>query len=398
MNASDRGSPMWQHPTVAGAVTAHQRILGGGRAPRVALAPGRVNLIGEHTDYNDGFVLPMAIDRFVAAAFTPSDEPRLRVHAVRFGETLDLPLPIGAARGGGHWGDYVAGVAWAMAEAGLPVPGLDMAIAADLPPRSGLSSSAALELATARALVAAAGGSWEPSTAARLCQRAENAYVGVPCGIMDQLAVSAAQEGAAVLIDCRSLATEPVPIPPGLAVVVMDTGVERRLADSGYRARRASCEAAVSVIRGLHPEVRALRDVDGAMLVEAADLLDPETAARAQHVVAESRRPHDLAAAFAANDLERCRRLLDDSHWSLRDLYEVSCPELDGITALARAHPACFGARLTGAGFGGSAVALVLAEESAAFVDAVGPAYRQQFGIEGALHICRPVGGARILD
>jgi galactokinase len=398
VSSRTNADPMWRHPTVSQAVTAHQRLFGSEAAVAVAVAPGRVNLIGEHTDYNDGFVLPMAIDRYVTVAFTPNGAAKVRVHAARFAETLELPLPVGAPRGDGHWSDYVAGVAWALADGGLTVPGIDVAIAADLPPRSGLSSSAALELALARAFVAAAGGAWDPSAAARLGQRAENAYVGVPCGIMDQLAVSAAREGAAVLIDCRSLETVPVPIPGTLAVVVMDTGVERQLADSGYRERRASCEAAVAVIQRLHPEIRALRDVDGAMLVEAADLLDAQTAARAQHVVAESRRPHDLAAAFAAADLERCGRLLDDSHWSLRDLYEVSCPELDGITELAREHPACVGARLTGAGFGGSAVALVRTEGSEAFLDAVTGAYRRRFGIEAALHVCRPVGGARILD
>ena len=389
--------PMWRHSTVLAAVAAHRDVFGGSDAVSVAVAPGRVNLIGEHTDYNEGFVLPMAIDRYVAAAFVPNARGRIRAHAVSFGETLEVDLRPSRAVGGGHWADYVAGVAVELAGAGVELPGGDIAIAADLPPRAGLSSSAAIELAVARAFTALADRPWDPLEAARLCQRAENAFVGVPCGIMDQLVVSAAREGAALLVDCRSLETSAVPIPDALAVVVLDTGVERRLADSGYRARRQSCERAVRVLQGLDPTIRALRDVDGDLLVQATPLLDAETAARAQHVVAECRRPHDLAAALADGDFSRCRRLMDDSHWSLRDLYGVSCAELDGITALARAHPGCVGARLTGAGFGGSAVAFVEATQCEDFTTAVEAGYRRQFTAQPALHVCRPVGGARLL-
>ncbi|MBE0592028.1 MAG: galactokinase [Gemmatimonadales bacterium] len=397
MTGHTESDPLWHHPTVLDAVAAHREVFRRQGAVSVAAAPGRVNLIGEHTDYNDGFVLPMAIDRYVAAAFAPNDRGSIRVHALRFRETLEIDLPPRKAVGEGHWTDYVAGVAWALAEAGLEVPGIDLAVAADLPLRAGLSSSAAIELATARALFALSDRPWDAEGGARLCQRAENAFVGVPCGIMDQLVVSAAREGSALLIDCRSLETTPVPIPDSLVVVVMDTGVERRLADSGYQERRQSCETAVGVLRGLDPAVRALRDVDGALLVRAGPLLDAVTAARAQHVVAECRRPGDLATALAAGDLARCRRLMEDSHWSLRDLYGVSCPELDGITALARAHPACAGARLTGAGFGGSAVALVEAGQAEDFRTSVEAAYRLQFTARPELHVCRPVGGVRLL-
>jgi galactokinase len=389
---------MWHHPTVLAAVTAHHEVFRGPESVSVAVAPGRVNLIGEHTDYNDGFVLPMGIDRYVAAAFAPNDRGTIRAHAVSFRETREIDRRPREPVGGGHWSDYVAGVAAELSQAGLDVPGIDVAIAADLPPRAGLSSSAAIELAVARAFTALSGRPWDPREGARLCQRAENAFVGVPCGIMDQLVVSAAREGTALLIDCRSLEMTPVPIPDSLAVVVMDTGVERRLADSGYRARRQSCEKAVGILRGLDPTIRALRDADGELLTRAAPLLDAETASRAQHVVAECRRPHDLADALAGGDFARCRRLMDDSHWSLRDLYGVSCAELDGITALARAHPGCVGARLTGAGFGGSAVAFVEVTQCEDFQASVAAAYRRQFPASPALHVCRPVGGARLLD
>ena len=398
MTGPERSDPLWHHPTVQAAVADHREVFQGPEPVSVAVAPGRVNLIGEHTDYNDGFVLPMAIDRYVAAAFAPNDRGVLRAHAVSFRETLELDRRPREPVGGGHWSDYVAGVAVELAQVGVDVPGVDIAIAADLPPRAGLSSSAAIELAVARALTALGDHPWDPRDAARLCQRAENSFVGVPCGIMDQLVVSAAREGAALLIDCRSLDMVPVPIPEALAVVVLDTGVARRLADSGYRARRQSCDKAVGVLQGLDPAIRALRDVDGELLARAAPLLDAETAARAQHVVAECRRPHDLAEALAGGDFARCRRLMDDSHWSLRDLYGVSCAELDGITALARRHPGCVGARLTGAGFGGSAVAFVEAAQAEDFQVSVAAAYRQRFPATPALHVCRPVAGARLLD
>jgi galactokinase len=366
------------------------------RAPAgVAVAPGRVNLIGEHTDYNEGFVLPMAIDRYVAAAFAPNGSPWLRVHSAAFGEVREvslerIPGPTGT------WIDYVAGVAWALNEAGRPVAGIDIAIASDLPVSSGLSSSAALELATARALIAVAGGDWGAVTAARLCQHAENGYVGVQCGIMDQLVVALARNGCALLIDCRDLSTTAVPIPSSVRLVVMDTGAPRNLAVSGYNERRASCEAAVETIRGTTPRVRTLRDVDGRILEAAREFLDPVTFKRAQHVVAESARPADLAQALCDQDLGRCGRLMSDSHWSLRDLYQVSSEELDVMTQLAANYPACHGARMTGAGFGGCAIALVAAEHAEAFAASVRSGYGHLKDLPATLHVCRPVSGVAL--
>ncbi len=363
----------------------------------VALAPGRVNLIGEHTDYNGGFVLPMAIDRYVAIAFARSEGRRVRAHAVRFGETDSIELPVPKPVGAGHWSDYVAGVVAMYARAGDPPPGLDLAIVADLPVGAGLSSSAAVELATARALTAATDRAWDPIEAAQRSRDAEHDFAGVPCGIMDQLVVAAAREGTAMLVDCRTLDRRYVPIPAELRVVVLDTGVGRSLAAGGYADRRGACEAAVQILRRHDPGVVALRDVDGALLDRARHDLDDEEFMRSQHVVAESPRAVDCARALETGDVERCRRLLVDSHWSLRDLYQVSCPELDLMVSLACAHEGCIGARLTGAGFGGSAVALVRLDAVDDFVARIGSAYDGMTGRRAALHVCRPVDGVAIV-
>jgi galactokinase len=364
----------------------------------LALAPGRVNLIGEHTDYNEGWVLPMAIARHVGVAFRQRADRRLRAHAVAFGETQEVDLDLLQPPGEGGWISYVAGMAWAMLDAGLELQGIDCVIDGNVPLGSGLSSSAALEMATARALCAAAEGPWRPKEMARLGQRADNVYVGVSSGPMDQLASAAAEPGCALLVDCRSLETEAVPFPGDAAIVVMDTGSRRALVASAYNERRDSCRRAVEAVRHLQPEVRALRDVDEELLEAARARMDATTYRRSAHVVAENLRPHAFAEALRQGDLPLAGQLMDDSHASLRDLYEVSSPELDRITELARSQPACFGARLTGAGFGGCAVALVATGGEEAFIEAVHPAYRTEFDLESEFFVCEPVAGARLSD
>jgi len=370
-----------------------------GEGPRgIAVAPGRVNLIGDHTDYNEGFVLPMALGLGVACAFAPRDDGRLRVHSAAHGETREAAVADLQPPGDSTFFSYVAGVAWALRESGQPVRGLDAVVAGNLPIGAGLSSSAAVELAAARAFASAWSLPWDAMAMAKACQRAENAYVGVSCGLMDQFAAAAAHEGAALLLDCRSLETRPVPLPQDAAVVVMDTGSRRRLAGSAYNERRSSCEAAAHSLRALRPGLRALRDVDEELLRAGRDRLDPITWARAAHVVTENARPLALAKAFECSDLLAAGALMNASHASLRDLYEVSSPELDLVTDLARAHPACLGARLTGAGFGGCAVALVRAEGAADFVAGVGAAYRSRRpDLPSSLFACRPAAGARLL-
>jgi galactokinase len=373
--------------------------------PAIALSPARVNLIGEHVDHQDGRVLPMAIDRHVAVAFAPRADGTLRAHAAAPGETREARLADIApsppdATGRSEWFAYVAGTAWALREAGLPVAGADLAIAGNTPQGAGLASSAALELAVARALCAAADLPWDPVAMARLCQRAENHYVGVACGVMDQYASACGRVGAALLLDCRTLECTPVPLPEEMAIVVMDTAVPRRLASSAYNERRAACAEAVRRLRALDPEITALRDVTPALLTAGQGLLrspGDTLLRRARHVVEEMARPTALAAALTACDFAAAGRLLDASHASLRDLFEVSSPELELITNLARGHPACHGARLTGAGFGGSAVALVEAGHAAGFAASVQADYRKRSGRPGACFVSRPVAGAGLL-
>ena len=370
----------------------------GDPAPKIAVAPGRVNLIGEHTDYNDGFVLPMAIGRAVVVAFRPRDDRVLRGHSVAFDETKEMDLDSLAAPGGDDWLSYVAGVAWAFAGDGLEAPGLDVVVDGDVPLGAGLSSSAALEMATARALATAGGLDWDPIRMATLGQRAESEYVGMNCGIMDQFASAVSRAGHAVLLDCRSLETRPVPVPERTTVVVMDTGARRSLAGSAYNDRRAACERVVAHLRTLDSSVRALRDASLDLLESAEADLDPTDLKRARHVVPENERPVLMADALQTGELTRAGQLMNNSHASLRDLYGVSCEELDRMTEIARDQPSCFGARMTGAGFGGCAVALVEVNSTRAFCETVLSSYKKSYDLPAALYPCRPMAGARVLD
>jgi galactokinase len=370
---------------------------GPGPPDGVAAAPGRVNLIGDHTDYHEGFVLPMAIDREVVVAFRRRADDRLVVHSQTVGETRLVEaagLDPGCVDG---WVAYVAGIVWALRTGGLPVPGLDLLVDSNVPVAAGLSSSAALELAVARAAVEAVGAPWDPLAMARVAQHAEHAFVGVRCGIMDQLAAACGVDGAALLVDCRSLDRKAIPLPSGAAILVLDTAVPRSLSSSAYNERRASGERAVEAARTLWPAVRTLRDVTAERLQRLRGRLDDTTWRRASHVVAENERPARLAAALAAGDLEGAGAIMNQSHASLRDLYGVSSPELELITAAARQAPGCLGARLTGAGFGGCAVALVRTSETAAFIEAVELAYRRASGRPGRCFVVQPSAGARLL-
>jgi galactokinase len=362
----------------------------------VAIAPGRVNLIGEHTDYNEGFVLPMAIGLLSAVAFRPRPDRLLRVHAAAYGETATIDLDALRPRHPPGWAGYVAGMAWALRGAGHRLRGMDAVIDGNIPLGAGLSSSAALEMAVARALAAVGDVTWDPPLMAILGQRAENQYVGVNCGVMDQMASAACRKGSALLLDCRSLETEAVPVPDEAAVMVMDTGARRELATSAYNDRRAACEAAVRAIAATHPEVQALRDVDEALLASVETSLPPVVLQRARHVVAENHRPRRMAAALKSRDLPAAGRVMNESHESLRLLYEVSSPELDLMAGLARSHPACFGARMTGGGFGGCAVALVGAARVDDFTETVQAAYREKVDLKSAFLACRPAAGARL--
>jgi galactokinase len=363
-----------------------------------AVAPGRVNLIGEHTDYNDGWVLPMAIDRCVGVVAAPRSDGVLRACSVAFGETREVELRTLAPPGGAEWMSYVAGVAWAMNDAGLEIGGADLMVDGDVPLASGLSSSAAIEMAVARALCATSGIPWLPVEMALLGQRVEGEFVGVRGGVMDQFTATMGEEGHALLLDCRSLASEPVRLPDDVAILVMDTGAPRTLAGSAYNDRSRSCRRATAAVRTVEPAVRALRDVDRALLERSRHLMDEVTYSRALHVVQENRRPAELADALTRGALDVAGRLMDDSHASLRDLYEVSSPELDLFTEVARSHPACHGARLTGAGFGGCAIALVDADTTEDLVEEIHAEYRSKIDLPSSVFACRAASGARLLD
>lgn len=366
----------------------------------VARAPGRVNLIGEHTDYNDGFVLPMAIEHEVRVAFSARDDRTVRVVALDLDQeaTFDLEELAAAEAGDRHdegngWMEYPRGVAWAMLEAGIDIGGMDAVFSGDVPRGAGLSSSAALELAFARAFAAAAGHDWEPKRMAKLCQRAENAWVGVQSGIMDQLVSACGQEGSAVLIDCRSLDLEAVPVPPGTRVVVLDTSTRRGLVGSAYNERRKQCERAAEALG-----VPSLRDIDVPSLDARAHELDEIVLRRARHVVTENHRTTEAAAAMHRGDAVRLGELMNASHASLRDDFEVSSSALDAIVNCARQHPGCYGARMTGAGFGGCAVALVAEADVHAFVESVARCYRLATGHEAKSYVTQPSQGASVSD
>lgn len=325
---------------------------------RVVRAPGRVNLIGEHTDYNEGFVLPAAIDLEIRIAFIPTDDGRVELTLDATGETREF---VAASPGPprGEWIDYMAGTAWALSEAGLPLRGFRGLLASSLPPGAGLSSSAAIELATAWALSGSDGPAIEPMALARIAQRAENEYVGVQCGLMDQFAVTMGRAGMALRLDCRSLAWEVVPIPADLELVVCHSGSPRRLEASAYNDRRAECARAVDAVASVEPGVSSLRDIDPSMLERYRTRMDEVAHARALHVVTENARVLDTEAALKVGDRDMVRRLFAASHASLRDRFEVSSPPLDALVEIAAETPGVVAARLTGAGFGGCTVNLV---------------------------------------
>jgi galactokinase len=328
---------------------------------RIVRSPGRVNLIGEHTDYNLGLVLPAAIDLEIRMALLPTDDGR--VELTQLGEEERGSFDIDVRRPArGSWIDYAEGTAWALAEARHATSGFRGVIASTLPAGGGLASSAAIELATAWALLGDAAASLDPMALAVIGQQAENGFVGVRSGLMDQFAAACGVAGSALLLDCRSLDWKPVALPEDVAVVVIDSRVPRTLAGSAYNERRDQCDAAVAAFRAVDPSIGSLRDVDRAFLDAHVDLLDAVVARRARHVIDENRRVLDVIDAFDTGDLPAVARAFAASQASLRDLYEVSCPELDALVDIATSVDGVIAARMTGAGFGGCTVNLVRPE------------------------------------
>jgi galactokinase len=367
---------------------------------RLVRAPGRVNLIGEHTDYNAGFVLPMAIDRGISIALVPSDDRRVGLTLVANGEHHAFDLDDAGADGvAGAWWDYIRGVAWSLESAGVTTRGFRGILASDLPIGAGLSSSAALELASAWALCGGEAPPLDPMALALAAQRAENAYVGVQTGLMDQFAVTFGVEDAAVLLDCRSLEHRSVALPRDeVVVVVCDSGVQRRLVGSEYDHRRADCERASAALARLDPAVHALRDVTPQLLEAGREALDARAYRRARHVVSENGRVLEMLAALDGGDLESVGRVLAASHVSLRDDFEVSTPELDLLVEIATSTPGVLGARLTGAGFGGCTVNLVRPDAVDRLERAILDTYPEFTGLTPTVIRVRPARGVGPLE
>ena len=365
-------------------------------------APGRVNLIGEHTDVNDGFVLPAAIDLEIRICFVPSADRDVVLHRLSADgqvaedgtTTFDLDSLPGRSEG---WADYAIGMAWALREAGLEMRGLRGVIASTLPVGAGLSSSAAIEMAVAHALLGDRARSIDPVELAQLGRRAENECVGVQSGLMDQFASNTGREGAALLLDCRTLEWRPVPLPLDEAsVVVCDTSSPHRLASSEYNVRRAQCEQAVAVLAKDDPSIRALRDVDIETVASAIrdGRLDPVVGRRARHIVTENARVHATVASLEAGDLAAVGDLFAASHASLRDDFEVSSPELDALVDIATGTTGVVAARMTGAGFGGCTVNLVRPDAVGRLTAAVLEQYPARTGLTPRVYPVRVVDGA----
>jgi galactokinase len=367
-----------------------------GARPRVFRAPGRTNLIGEHTDYNDGLVMPVAIDRATWVACAPRPGATLRVFSDHFSEMVAFDLGETPPSPRRHWSDYVRGVALELGRAGIR-GGADLLIRGDVPLGAGLSSSASLEVAVALALASLAARHLPRLALAQLCQRAENDFVGARCGIMDQFVACFGRAGHAVFLDCRSLEHSALRLPENVRLVLCNTMVRHEIAAGEYNSRRAECEEAVARLQKAIPNVRALRDVTPAQVEEHRAALPGKLAQRARHVTSENERVLAARGALERGDLKSIGTMMRESHASLRDDYEVSCRELDVMAELARAFAGCFGARMTGGGFGGCTVNLVDGAKTAEFSAYMDRAYREATGITPEIYVCDAVGGAEDL-
>ena len=360
-----------------------------GNSPEfIVRAPGRVNLIGEHTDYNDGFVFPMAIDRAVWIALRPSSSAKVFVHSTDFQESIEFNLNQ-FEHTKENWGEYIKGVAWSMIQHGYKLQGWEGVVLGDVPLGAGLSSSAALELATARAFSVISDFKWEPAKMARICQFAENKWVGVNCGIMDQLISAVGIKDHAVLIDCRSFDFQAFPLPANTTFIILDTSTRRGLVNSAYNERRQQCEAAANFFG-----VQALRDVSVQTFQQNASGLDKNVQKRARHIITENRRTLDASEALKTGNSQVLGELMNQSHESLKYDFEVSSNELNIIVELARKQPGCFGARMTGAGFGGCAIALVNSSKIENFAQKVKFEYTKVTGLESIIYVCQASNGA----
>lgn len=365
---------------------------------RVFRAPGRVNIIGEHTDYNDGFVLPAAIDRDVLMAATPTGNRQVTLHSLDFQRVSSFSLDEIGYDAENPWSNYLRGVCYILESAGYHLRGADIVFGGDVPIGSGLSSSAALEVATATTFLTLAEYDVAGEEIARLTQRAENEFVGTRCGIMDQFISACGRQGHALLIDCRSLESQPIPMPKGAKLIIGDTSVRRGLVSSEYNTRREQCEEGVALLQKVLPEIIALRDVTPEQLAANKAMLPAMTYQRCHHVVTENTRVMQAVQVMSTGDLEALGVLLNASHQSLQEDYNVSCLELDIMVEIARRQPGVYGSRMTGAGFGGCTVSLVADAHTEAFVAQVAPAYKQATGLEPQIYVCTVSAGTGAIE
>jgi galactokinase len=388
-----------------------------GAQPAVFAAPGRVNLIGEHTDYAEGFVMPAAIDFATLAGISPRTDGKIAIWAENYGEERVFEAGALPEKRSGHWSDYPVGVL-KMIEEGLPrahpspgtrasagqpsaprrVPGLSLTVWSDVPLASGLSSSAAIEVATALAAANLVGASYSGPELALLCQRAENQFVGSACGIMDQFVSVNACAGHALLLDCRDLSYRLAPIPADVALVIANTMVKHAVTGGEYTSRRAEVEEAAAAIRRHRPEVKFLRDATLEDLDRWGGEMSANALKRARHVISENARTVAAADALIRKDLHELGRLMAEAHWSYSRDFEASCEEADAMVELAQGLPGLIGARLTGGGFGGCTVNLVEAEDAEAFRAALGERYRKRTGIDAQIYICHASAGAHRVE
>jgi len=371
-------------------------------AEGVVFSPGRVNLLGEHVDYNDGLVLPAAIDRYVRVAYIQRDDAVVQIRSLNLDGSVSFsidaleektdvngnPLP--------KWTLYPAGVAWALKEEGFSPGGLEAVIYSNVPIGAGLSSSAAVELAFAAAWQAIGDWKIDRMRLAKLCQRAENEYVGVNCGLMDQFACAHGVARHALYFDTRNLAWQPIPLPLNTTIVIADSTVQRELSASAYNQRRSECETALAHAQSVFPQARSLRDIAVGDLNTLKTVMPATPFQRMRHVVEEIERVRQGCGLLFVDDTAGFGRLMNAGHASLRDLYAVSIPALDTLAAIAQEQPGCYGARLTGAGFGGCTVNLVESEKAQSFVETLKAEYQAQTGMQARVYICKPSRGVYV--
>jgi galactokinase len=364
------------------------------QAPAVFIAPGRVNLIGEHTDYAEGFVMPAAIDFATLAAINPRSDNTIAIFSANFDEQVTHPLHSLPAKALHHWSDYPLGVVSVLREAGVEIPAFSLTLNGDVPLGAGLSSSASVEVASMVAILSLTGAKFALPEVARLCQRAENQFVGASTGIMDQFIACCGAKDHALLLDCRTLDYRLAPIPSHLSLVIANSMVKHSHAGGEYNTRRAEVEEGTQLLRSHRPEIRRLRDATIDDLGKWGHEMRPEVLRRCRHIITENTRTVAAADALEVGDLRTLGRLMYEAHASYRDDFEASCPEADILVDLASKETGCIGARLTGGGFGGCTVNLVENEDAEAFSTHIRDGYRKATGIQADMYLCHASAGA----